>query len=239
MLPRRLLAAAVLALAAGSACGSSDDAGPGLDASQAETEPTDPTDQTDVTEQTTAAQQTTTTTTTTGGGNGEAENGTPGEVGAVIEGVAVATSAGGDEACQARPEGLLPPGVVEGAPVTIRDASSEEVIGTGEVTSTEFVQLTGQTTEGGLPPWICTFFIAATVSSTPGSITVQVADLTPVRASFDPSRGFSIDVPSEGTEPQPDTTSSSEPSSSTTENGSTSSTVDSEAPTESTEPPDT
>ena len=154
----------------------------------------------------------------------EPANVTAPEVGRDIEGTAVATSAGGEEACKPQPEGLLPNGLVEGAPVTIRDASSDEVIGTGEVTSTDFVQ--HQQTEGQLPPWTCTFIITATVSSTPDSFTVQVADLTPLPATVDPNGRFTVTVPS-ATEPTPDTTAPPEPSSSTTvsENGSTSTTV--------------
>ena len=141
-------------------------------------------------------------------------------VGSVIEGTAVATSAGGDEACQAQPDGLLPEGLVGGAPVTIRDASSGEVIGTGEVTSTEFVQHTDQTSESGAPPWTCTFFITAEVSNTPESITVQVADLDPFPATLDSDGRFTVTVPSGDTEAPSDTT----PPSESTENGSTATT---------------
>ena len=119
---------------------------------------------------------------------------------AVARGTAVAASSGGEEARQAQPNGLLPAGLVEGAPVTIRDASSGEVIGTGTVSSTTFVQLTDETTPAGPPPWTCTFDITATVSSTPESITVQVGELAPLGpTSLGGSGGFSVSVPSSGT----------------------------------------
>jgi hypothetical protein len=195
MLPRHAIAAAVLTLAVLSACGSSDD--DGVAAPETSEAGVDATGQTEPGEQT-----------------------GPAEVGSVIEGIAVATSAGGDEACQAQPEGLLPEGLVEGAPVTIRDASSGEVIGTGEVTGTEFVQHTDQTSESGAPPWTCTFFISATVSGTPESITVQVADLDPFPATLDSEGRFTVTVPSGNTEVPSDTT----PPSESAENGSTATT---------------
>ena len=68
--------------------------------------------------------------------------------GYTVQGTANAASSGGEEACQAQPNGLLPAGLVEGAPVTIRDASSGEVIGTGTVSSTTFVQLADESTAG-------------------------------------------------------------------------------------------
>jgi hypothetical protein len=219
-MPRRhATAAAVLTLAVFCACGSSDDdGGAALDTTETGADATGSAEQTDPGEL-----------------DGQTDEVTVPEVGSVIEGTAVATSAGGDEACQALPDGLLPEGLVEGAPVTIRDGSSGEVIGTGKVASTEFIQHTDQTSESGAPPWTCTFFISATVSSTPESITVQVADLDPFPATLDPDGRFTVTVPSGDTEAPSDGT---PPSASTTvvEEGSTASTVapgDTSAPTDS------
>jgi hypothetical protein len=124
--------------------------------------------------------------------------------GYTVQGTANAASSGGEEACQAQPNGGLPAGLVEGASVTIRDASSGEVIGTGTVSSTTFVQLTETTVDP--PPWTCTFNITATLSSTPESITVQVGELAPLGpTSLGGSGGFSVSVPdgTGGTELQP------------------------------------
>ena len=120
----------------------------------------------------------------------------PPDVGSTVQGVAVATSSGGDEACKPQSEnGLLPDALVQGSPVTVRDADTGEEIGTGQVDSTDFVQLTGQTTELGPPPWTCSFIISATLSSTPENITVQIGDLEPFAATLSDGQ-FSIEVPS-------------------------------------------
>ena len=66
----------------------------------------------------------------------------------------------------------------KGASVTIRDALSDAVIGTGEVTLRE----ADQPTPGGR--WECTYTITATVSSTPDTITVQIDGLPPIRATL-------------------------------------------------------
>ena len=55
--------------------------------------------------------------------------------------------------------------------------SVDQAIGTGEV-MLDLIPCSISKREGQLPPWTCTLIITATVSSTPDSFTVQVADLT-------------------------------------------------------------
>jgi hypothetical protein len=96
--------------------------------------------------------------------------------------------------CQS-PDGPLPAGLHEGATVTIRDASSGEVIGNGTVTGSEFVTIDDSDGDGA-PEWRCSFPISGTLSSTPDSITVQVGDLAPWGpVSLDDNGGFTVPVP--------------------------------------------
>ena len=65
-----------------------------------------------------------------------------------------------------------------GASVTIRDALSDAVIGTGEVISMVPRQPTPDSA------WECIYSITATVSSTPDTITVHIDGLPPIRATL-------------------------------------------------------
>jgi hypothetical protein len=113
-----------------------------------------------------------------------------------LQGRAEARGGGADanSSCQ-QPNGRLPADLHEGATVTIRDASSGEVIGTGTVKEPEFVTLDDADGDGA-PEWRCTFPITGTLSSTPDSITVQVGELPPWGpVSLDDSGGFTVPVP--------------------------------------------
>ena len=144
---------------------------------------------------------------------------TPGEVGTVVTGRAVATVSGspedrdqqsGDvthdngEDCEG--EDSLS-GLEEGAAVTILDASSGEVVGTGTIESTFAVEINASA--GNPPLWECSFDIRATLTGTPDAVRVQVADLEPWDVTGTPT-DFQIAVPVDGstgtTEPFVDTT---------------------------------
>jgi hypothetical protein len=214
----RLVIAALFITAGLCACGSDDD-------STADESPTDQTDQVDQPDDgdTVDDGENADDGDTDDGDNGDnGDNGNEGEateppsVGSSIQGVAVATSSGGEEACKPQSEnGLLPDALVQGSPVTVRDAGTGEEIGTGQIDSTDFVEHTGETTELGPPPWTCSFIISATLSSTPENITVQIGDLEPFAATLSDGQ-FSIEVPSTETPTESEGTTGTLPPTDTT-----------------------
>lgn len=141
-----------------------------------------------------------------GGDEGQTEV-TPGEVGTVVAGRAVATVSGTpnepdqqsgdvtrvDQDCRGRDSMT---GLEAGAAVTILDASTGEVVGTGEVDRTSATELSDGS-DGNLPVWECYFHIAATATRSPDSIRVQVAGLAPwdVTGSID-----DFEVPVQGSD---------------------------------------